>query len=288
MKIKTGIIILVAVCAGLLIALIATKKQSNDQHSKDASTILQFSNDLDTANIDLNDLRQVNLMLTNDLSSTRQALEAASNNLAETSSQLAGAKTEIESDQNQITNLNGRISDLEEQNKVLDDRATMLSNNIALLDDQIAATQQQLATAQTNNTFLAAELQKQMAQKAELERKFNDIDDVRAQVKKLRDQLFEARRLEWMNAGTSPATPPKGGELLMRRSLPSGSPPVAAKPSSSRPATPYDLNVEVGSDGSVHVIPATPTPQDTAAQAAARAALLKQMGGTNAPSDAGH
>jgi hypothetical protein len=42
------------------------------------------------------------------------------------------------------------------------------------------------------------------------------------------------------------------------------------------------LNVEVGSDGSVHVIPATPSSQDTAAQAAARAALLNEMNGTNA------
>jgi hypothetical protein len=158
----------------------------------------------------------------------------------------------------------------------------MLSNNIVQLDAQIAATQQQLATSQTNNAFLAAELQKQMAQKAELERKFNDVDAVRGQLSKLRTELFEARRLQWMNAGINPDHQPKGGELLMKRSLPSGSPPPAAAKTSPRPATPYDLNVEVGSDGSVHVIPATPTPQDTAAQAAARAALLKEMGGTNA------
>jgi hypothetical protein len=52
----------------------------------------------------------------------------------------------------------------------------------------------------------------------------------------------------------------------------------------------YDLNVEVGSDGSVHVIPAPASPQDNADQAAARAALLNEMGGTNAtaPSGAAH
>jgi len=124
-----------------------------------------------------------------------------------------------------------------------------------------------------------------MAQKAELERKFNDVDAVRGQLSKLRTELFEARRLQWMNAGINPDHQPKGGELLMKRSLPSGSPPPAVTQTSPRPATPYDLNVEVGSDGSVHVIPATPaTPaaQDNAAQAAARAALLQQMSGTNA------
>ena len=140
MKTKTGIIVLVVVAVGLLIALFATKKQADDQHVKDATAILEFSNQLDTANINLNDQRQVNLMLTNDLASTRQALESASNNLVQTSGELAGAKTEIESDMNQITNLNGRIGDLETQNKALDDRATMLSNNIVVLDAKIAAT----------------------------------------------------------------------------------------------------------------------------------------------------
>ena len=125
MKTKTGIVILVAVCAGLLIALIATKKQSNDAHLKDAASILEFSNQLDTASINLDDLHQVNLMLTNDLASTRQALEAASNNLAETSGELASAKRDWKATQNQITNLNGRIGDLETQNKALDDRATI-------------------------------------------------------------------------------------------------------------------------------------------------------------------
>jgi hypothetical protein len=282
MKTKTGIIVLVVIAVGLLIALFATKKQADDQHVKDAASILEFSNQLDTATVNLNDQRQVNLMLTNDLESTRQALESASNNLVQTSGELAGAKTEIESDMNQITNLNGRIGDLETQNKALDDRATMLSNNIVQLDAKIATTEQLLATTQTNNAFLATELQKQMAEKAELERKFNDVDAVRGQLSKLRTELFEARRLQWMNAGINLDHQPKGGELLMMRSLPSGSPPVAAKTSSPKPAEPYDLNVEVGSDGSVHVIPATPSSQDTAAQAAARAALLNEMNGTNA------
>jgi hypothetical protein len=279
MKTKTGIIILVVVAVGLLIALFATKKQADDQHVKDATAILEFSNQLDSANINLNDLRQVNLMLTNDIESTRQVLMETSNNL---SGQLAGAKAEIENDQDMITNLNGRISDLETQNKALDGRAIMLSNNIVVLDARIAATQQLLATSQTNNAFLAAELQKQMAEKAELERKFSDVDAVRAQLSKLRTELFEARRLEWMNAGINPDRMPKGAELLMKRPLPSGAPAAAAQ-ATPKPAPQYDLNVEVGSDGSVRVIPPSTVSQDNAAQAAARAALMQQMGGTNTP-----
>jgi chromosome segregation ATPase len=242
MKIKIGIIVLLAVCAGLVIALIATKKSADDQRKKDADAILDFSNQLTTANVSLDDLRQVNLMLTNDLATSRDALLALSNNLMETSGELTEAKSSLESAQNQITNLNARIDDLEAQNKVLDERVDALTNSIASLDAQITDEEQKLATSETNNVFLAAELQKQMAQKAELEHKFNDLDEVRAQVRKLRDELFTARRLEWMKNGNNPATQQKGAELLMQR-------PAPARPPH------YDLNVEVGSDGSIHIIP---------------------------------
>jgi chromosome segregation ATPase len=245
MKIKIGIVILAVVCVGLLIALIATKKAADDQRAKDESAINDFSNQLVTAHVSIDDLNQDNLVLSNYLATSRETYADASNNLVETSNTLAVAKTSLEGAEDQITNLTSRITDLEAQNKALDAQAGSLSNTIATLDAQIADTMLKLATSETNNTFLTEELQKQMAQKAELEHRFNDIDDVRAQVKKLRDELFAARRLQWMNNGTSPTTQQKGGEILMKRT-----PPAAASRSPQ-----YDLNVEVGSDGSVHVIP---------------------------------
>jgi predicted nucleic acid-binding Zn-ribbon protein len=282
MKLKIGIVVLAVVAAGLLIALLADKKEAEELHKKDADAILDISNQLTTANASLDDLRQVNLALTNDIVAGHEALETASNNLAETATVLADARAALENAQGEITNLNVRVSDLQAENRVLDDRANMLSNTIAALNIQIANTQQKLATSETNNVFLAGELQKQMEQKAELERQFNDLDVVRAQVKKLRDQEFSARRLEWINDGTSPGNQAKGAQLLMQR------PPPATKPAAVH-ASQYNLNVEVGSDGSVHVIPPPASPQDTAAQSAARAALLKQIGDTNAtPSGAPH
>jgi len=46
MKLKTGIIVLVVVAIGLLIALFATKKQADDQRAKDAAAILEFPTSL--------------------------------------------------------------------------------------------------------------------------------------------------------------------------------------------------------------------------------------------------
>jgi chromosome segregation ATPase len=250
MKIKIGIVIVAVIAAGLLIALLSTKKQAEDQHKKDAEAILDFSNQLTTANTSLDDLRQVNLVLTNDMDVTHQALETASNNLAEVTTTLADAQSSLENAQGQITNLTMRINDLESENEVLDARANSLSNAITVLNAQIAETQQKLAAAETNNTFLTFELQKQMEQKAELERKFNDLDEVRAQVKKLRDEAFTARRLEWIRDGTAPGAQPKGAQLLM-----GGTTPHPARTTSTNRPPQYDLNVEVGSDGSVHVLP---------------------------------
>jgi hypothetical protein len=67
---------------------------------------------------------------------------------------------------------------------------------------------------------------------------------VRAQAKKLKDDLVVARRLQWMRDGIDAGSQQKGAQLLMQRTA-------------SAPARPphYDLNVEVSSDGSIRVVP---------------------------------
>jgi chromosome segregation ATPase len=246
MNTKIAIVILAVVCAGLGVALVATKKQNDEQRKKDADAILDFSNQVVTASENLDELRQVNLRLTNDLVVVEQQASQLTNSLNEASSVLAATKTSLQGAQDQIANLNGRISDLEAQNKVLDDRANTLSNTLAALNAQIADTEQKLANSETNNVFLEKELQQQIAQRAELERKFDDLNEVRAQVKKLRDELFVARRLQLMRAS---ATEQKGAQLLVERVVPATNAAAAKLPPH------FDLNVEVGSDGSVHIIP---------------------------------
>jgi hypothetical protein len=57
--------------------------------------------------------------------------------------------------------------------------------------------------------------------------------------------VFVTRRLEWMREGSDPGVQLKGGQLLMQRTAPTNT---------ARPPH-YDLNVEVSSDGSIHVVP---------------------------------
>ena len=242
-------VILVVACAGLAIALLATKKVSDDRIKNDTSAILDFSNQWASASEKIDDLRQVNLTLTNDLAVSREAALTFSNQFVETANALADTNASF---QGQITSLNSHITDLESQNQVLDQRAAALTNAIASLNAQIDDTQQKLADTETNNTFLEKELQQQTAARAELENKFNNLSVVRTQVKKLRDDAFVARRLQWMRDGTDPASQPKSGQLQIQRTVPGSA--AALSPH-------YDLNVEVSSDGSIHVAPiSTNTP----------------------------
>jgi chromosome segregation ATPase len=251
MKTKIIIVVLAVVCVGLGIALIVIKNQGDSQHSSDVSSIVDFSNQVVSATQHIDSLTQVNLSLTNDLALSQQqaaelsnSLLTAATTLASTKSSLASAQDQVVTLTNQISSLNTQITDLQSQNQVLDQRAADLTNTIAQLDRQIDDTENKLAIAETNNAFIQAELQKQLAEKAELERKFNDLDEVRAQVRKLKDELFVTRRLqlERYDNGTK-----KGGALLIQRTPLSKEEP--------KPAPSYDLNVEVGSDGSVKVIP---------------------------------
>ena len=244
MKLKIVIVILAVACLGLLIGLLAVKKQGEEQHATDVSSIVDFSNQVADAQLKINDLKNANLTYSNDFELSQQQAAQLSNSLAAAQVTIASSQATIVSAQQQITNLNSRIGDLEVQNRVLDQQASELTNTIAKLDSMIADTQSKLGLSESNSVYLQQELQKQMAQKAEIEHKFNDIDELRQQVKKIKDDLFVARRLQLMKNDNSQK---KGAQLLIQRSV-----PVTNNPA----ATPnYGLNVEVGSDGSVKVIP---------------------------------
>jgi chromosome segregation ATPase len=245
MKIKVAIVILGVVCVGLLIGLFATKvslNQTEVQHTNDVASIVEFSNQLVDANGELKDLREVNISLTNDLAASRAEAAQLSNSLASALATVAETRTSLEGAQDQVTNLTMHVSELEVQNRVLDDRVTELTNTISQMDTLISNTESKLQLTQTNNAYLQTELQNQMAQRAELEHKFNDINEVRAQIAKLREEIFIARHVKLAQGENGKR---KGGEDLITRTVPGTNAPPAN----------YDLNVEVGSDGSVKVIP---------------------------------
>lgn len=255
MKNRLAIIVLGLLCLGLAIALFTVHNNAVEQKRTDVESILGFSNKWMEFSSKLEDQKQVNAVMEKDLDSRKQSLldltnqfVSVSSNLSETTSTLQKTEASLKSSQEEVAKRDAKINELETQNQALDKQAIDLSASITNLTLQIADTQTKLAASEGDKAFLQKELKRMMAEKAELERQFNDLTVLRAQVSKLKQEMSIARRLEWIRQGLFARSEQKGAQKLMQG--------VNGSPLPGQPARPaYDLNVEVGSDGSVKVIP---------------------------------
>jgi len=255
MKNRIGIIVLGLLCLGLVIGVITIRNNSVEQKRTDAEAILGFSNKWVETSTKFEDQRQVNAELEKDLDTRKKALTdltnnyvSVSSNLSETAETLSKTAASLKTSQEELAKRDSRIAELETQNQVLDKQASDLGNSITNLTFQIADTEKKLAASEGDKAFLQKELQRMMTEKAELERQFNDLTVLRAQVSKLKQELNIARRLEWIRQGLFASTEQKGAQKLMQG--------LGASPGQAKAARPtYDLNVEVTADGSVKVIP---------------------------------
>jgi chromosome segregation ATPase len=252
MKNKIGILLLALLSIVLLIVLLATRKQAAEQKSKDADTILTFSNKWDDTVTKLNDQKQVNATLEKDMENQKkmydQAILDLTNKYTQTADSLAKTEVSLKASQEEVAKRDARIAELESMNQALDKKSVDLSAAITNLTAQIADTQKKLAASEGDKAFLEKELKRLMAEKAELERQFNDLAVLRAQVAKLKEELNIARRLEWIRQGLFASSDQKGAQKLMQ-----GLPAPQSQTRTNKPS--YDLNVEVRSDGSVKIIP---------------------------------
>ncbi len=255
MKNRMGIIILTLACVGLAIALVVNQSNVTKERKVAADTISTQSNGWVEASEKLDEQRKVNITLTNDLLSRVRDLQALTNQITETSNTLAKTEDSLKAAQDEVTKRDAQIADLESQNKQLDEKAADLSNSITNLQGQIDDTKTKLAASEGDKAFLEKELQRLVAEKAELERQFNDLKVLRTQVAKLKEELNISRRLAWIREGIFARADQKGAQQLMQKS------PPAFGTNSAANAAPkhgnYDLNVEVNADGTVRVIAPT-------------------------------
>ena len=176
-----------------------------------------------------------------------KAVGDLTNNYTQVASNLAKTENDLHAAEQQVKERDTKIADLQAQNEALDKKAEALSNSITNLNSQIADTRHKLAASEGDKAFLEKELKRMMTEKAELERQFNDVTVLRAQLSKLKEEQSIARRMEWARLGLLANSEQKGAQQLMQ-----GFKTVSSKPA-ARPN--YDLNVEVSADGSVRVIP---------------------------------
>ncbi len=269
MKTKVALIILLLVCLFLAGGLLHLNQKAEEQHKDDTAVILQHSNDLFSTSKRLEEEREANLKLTKDVAERKEDISRLSNNLSQTAENLARTESALKAAQAEAAKRDARIAELETQKTSLDNEAADLRTKLGSLEKQIVNTQKRLAAADGDRSFLQKELNRLMAEKTELERKFIDLDVLRAQVTKLKKELLSAKLAQWSRDHVQENASRRGAE----RQRDFG--PIFRTNAAPRST---DLNVEVKSTGGARILP--PGPATTPLPAPAPAA------GTNAPAPA--
>ena len=232
----------------LVIIMIYRGNQAATQIEQDQVQITTISNILQQTTADLEQHKIVITNLETEVNLRKTDIATLSNTLAQTSAQtsalLAEMETSLKSAKEEITKRDETIAKLDAHKVVMEQEAATLNSTIAALNSQIADISAKLVAAEGDKAALTKELKKLLHEKAELERKFNDITALKAQISKIRTELNIARRLDRAAEGLPASSELKGAQQQMR-----GLVTPAPRPRH------YDLNVEVNTDGSVKIIP---------------------------------
>jgi chromosome segregation ATPase len=238
-----------AIALALLVLLMAGGLWMNYNNAQKQTKELQAKVNLLSSQVmqkdqDLSEAKQVNSTLEAHLTQQSDAASRLSNTLSQTTATLqkteAEAKKAAQMSAEELAKRDQRIQELEGQRDDLTKRMTELNGAITGLESQISETQRKLATSEGDRAFLLKEIKRLQAEKMELERQFNDLAMLRDQVRKLKDELSTASRLDWLRRGLYGSTP-KAAEKLKQ--------PLTSTNKD------FNLNVELRQDGSVKVNP---------------------------------
>ncbi len=185
---------LALVCIVLVVSLIVVKRGDNAQHENDAGTIADFSNRLDSAQMQVAFCKGTILTLSNSLDECRSVSATFSNHLTE-------AESTIALNAEQITHLTRQVAQLESENQTLDRRVMGLTNQVAGLTTQIALTETNLAQANKDYALLENRLRRDVAERLVVERRFNNLSELQTQMEKLKQHPAGAISTESIYAG---------------------------------------------------------------------------------------
>jgi chromosome segregation ATPase len=250
MKDKAPIIVLIIVAAGLGFGLSVVNNKAHREKQELYDALSVQSNTVTTIKTSLTEQQAVNQVLETNLAATRadysNKLTLSDANLRSAEENLEKVKTEAKADTAEIALRDKKISDLENHNQELDKQAGDLQDHISSLQTQIAATTDKLARSEGDREVLLKELKRLQAEKTDLENRFNDLAVLRSQVRKLKNELSQARNLDWIRRGIYDAFKEKGGERLVN------------PPDNSPPETNPTLTVELHQAGETNVLAAPP------------------------------
>lgn len=255
MNSKAPVVVLVVLCLALLAALVVRHNKAVQDKRADQQRILQLSNEWSSARARLDELEAVNNTLRSDRDTTRATLDRTAaqlaqmrETLAETERKVQEATQTLQEKAAELDRLEARAKDLESQNAGLEKQAAEMRQAISALEGQIADTRKRLATAEEDRDFLLNELLRLQREKTTLETRLSDINALRAQITRIREELAESRRLEALRRSLYGPATIKGGELLQRGVRREG-----------EIKTP-DLEVEIRREGGSRILTPPPRP----------------------------
>jgi chromosome segregation ATPase len=188
-----------------------------------------------------------------DLKSTKTALSELSNDhykaLKEMEVQRQVEKDlmeEISAKDEKISALNGELQTAQNKNRDYDSQITTLNSQMLDKDREIDDIGRRLKSTEEDRDHLLLEQKKLIAEKAELEKQFQDILVLRKKVQQLQVELMASKKLEWLRRGFYGGARKKGGSQLMS---------MRKKNDRKTISTNADLNVEVRRDGTVKIVP---------------------------------
>jgi chromosome segregation ATPase len=193
-----------------------------NQKNQAANALLDYSNKWASANFETEKQKFRASTLETNLDGQKKMFNDLTNrftqvsiSLIEARANLAKAESSLRASQTELAKSASRIKELEAQTKTLDSQALELSAAITNLTTRIADTQKKLATSEGDKAALGRDLDRMIAEKAELERRFNNLEEVRAQNARLSRELHIARRLEWARQGITARNDQRGAQLLL-------------------------------------------------------------------------
>jgi chromosome segregation ATPase len=240
MKSKLAIAVLLVVAVILGIGWRIQWQQDSVRETNLLTRMHSLSNDLSRTSSQAATIRQAKAGLEQRVSALTAQLQQTSNQLSVAQSSLAevrsAAQKAARAAEEELNKRAERIAELEVANKNLDRRAKAAKAAIADLEGRITDLQRQLASARGDRDFLMNELKRLQTEKAEVERRFNDLVVLREQVRKLQSELAATSQLEAIRTSLSRRRHLKGAEVLRRGFRP-------------RPRPPVDLDVELRRNG---------------------------------------
>ncbi len=246
-------VVAVAVGAGTMISLSDAKGEIKIQSAKidilqkDKTELeeskKQLAQDLSTANSKLTETKGT---LTQTKSALSELRDDYSMKVTEYETFVGKVAQELAAKDEKISALNGELQTAQNKNRDYDSQVKTLNNQMADKDREIDDIGRRLKSTEEDRDHLLLEQKKLIAEKAELEKQFQDILVLRKKVQQLQVELMASKKLEWLRRGFYGGARKKGGSQLMGMSKRNDRKTVSAN---------ADLNVEVRRDGTVKIVP---------------------------------